>query len=175
MKRDDEWIPLAQVARPHGVRGEVRLKLFNKDSDLLLDAEEVGVRLADGTEHEITVTGARRADDAILMKFHSVETRDRADELRDALISLRRRAFPALAEDEFYACDIEGADVVMEDGQLVGKVREFLSYPSVDALRIRPEGGGKEFEVPLTTAYVEKVDVGGNVVRLVTLDGIPRE
>ena len=36
MIEPDAWVPLAEVARPHGVRGELRLKLFNKDSDLLL-------------------------------------------------------------------------------------------------------------------------------------------
>ena len=37
----DAWVPLAEVARPHGVRGELRLRLFNKSSDTLLDQDEV--------------------------------------------------------------------------------------------------------------------------------------
>src|SRR6476661_894589 len=112
MIEPDAWVPLAEVARPHGVRGELRLKLFNKDSDLLLNLEEVLVRLKEGGEHEVTVDKARRADIAILMKLHSVDDRDRADELRGALICARRRDFPALEEGEFYTCDIVGARVV---------------------------------------------------------------
>ena len=42
MKPPETWVPLAEVARPHGVKGEVRLKLFNRDSDVLLDLDEVG-------------------------------------------------------------------------------------------------------------------------------------
>ncbi len=41
----DAWVPLAEVARPHGVRGELRLKLFNEDSDILLEQDEVLLRL----------------------------------------------------------------------------------------------------------------------------------
>lgn len=77
MTEAERWIPLAEIARPHGVRGEVRLRLFNKDSDTLLDQDEVLVRLPDGAEHEVSVDTARRADDAILMKLHSVDDRDR--------------------------------------------------------------------------------------------------
>jgi ribosomal 30S subunit maturation factor RimM len=27
------WVPLAEIARAHGVKGELRLKLYNSDSD----------------------------------------------------------------------------------------------------------------------------------------------
>ena len=39
------------------MRGEVRLQLFNRDSDLLLDLDEVLVRFPDGDEHEVSVDG----------------------------------------------------------------------------------------------------------------------
>ena len=44
MLPDDAWVALAEVARPHGVRGEVRLRLYNRDSDLLLEQDDVLVR-----------------------------------------------------------------------------------------------------------------------------------
>src|SRR4029079_13073243 len=56
----DDWVALGEVARPHGVRGEVRVRLYNPDSDLLLEADEVLVRLKEGDEHEVSVDGARR-------------------------------------------------------------------------------------------------------------------
>ena len=64
---DDRFVPLAEVMRPHGVRGELRLKVFNAESDLLLSHDEVRVREQDGTEHEVSVDHARRADTAILI------------------------------------------------------------------------------------------------------------
>src|SRR5262249_47360760 len=83
-----------QGAGAHGVRGELRLRLFNKSSDILLEQDEVLVRLKDGEEHEVSVDGARRADEAILIKLHSVDDRDHAEDLRGALICVRRRDFP---------------------------------------------------------------------------------
>src|SRR5690348_15180086 len=135
----DAWVPLAEIARPHGVRGEVRLKVFNKTSDVLLQQDEVLVRMTDGEEHEVSVEAARRADDAILMKLYSVDDRDRADDLRGALVCVRRRDFPPAEEGEFYACDVEGLDVVVQaegdaKARPVGKVKELRNYPSVDAL-----------------------------------------
>ena len=44
----ERWVPLAEIARPHGVKGELRLKLFNTASDVLLEQEEVLVRTPEG-------------------------------------------------------------------------------------------------------------------------------
>ncbi len=173
MKSPETWVPLAEVARPHGVRGELRLKLFNQDSDVLLGMEEVLVRLADGEEHEVSVDGARRADQAILLKLHSVDSRDRADELRGALVCVKRADFPALADGEFYACDVFGARVLVGE-ETLGTVRDLKSYPTVDVLVVRAEDGGKDYEVPLVDAVVGEVDLPGETVRLKTLEGVER-
>jgi 16S rRNA processing protein RimM len=164
----EAWVPLAEIARPHGVRGEVRLKLYNADSDILLELDEVLVRLAGGEEHEVSIDGARRADQAILLKLHSIDDRDRADELRGAVLSVRRSAFPPLEDGEFYVCDVEGASVVGPDGAEIGRVRELRSYPSVDALIVDAADGGKPWEIPLVEAFV------AGRVSLATLEGLER-
>jgi 16S rRNA processing protein RimM len=179
MAARDAWVALAQVARPHGVRGELRLRVFNRDSDLLLSREEVLLRLSDGEEHEISVESARRANDAILMKLYSVDDRDRADDLRDALVCVRRGDFPPLEDGEFYACDLEGAAVVLrgEEGEgpprTLGRVSEVRSYPSITSLLVVGEGEGR-WEVPLVDAVVASVDVKAGVVTLRTMEGVEK-
>jgi 16S rRNA processing protein RimM len=165
----DAWVPLAEIARPHGVRGEVRLKLFNRSSDLLLGQEEVLVRLEDGDEHEVSVERARRADDAILMKLYSVDDRDRADDLRGAMVCVRRRDFPPLEEGEFYTVDIIGAQARLK-GEPIGEVIDIMSYPTLESLVVRAADGKGDWEIPLTETYVGKVDTVARFVEVLTLD-----
>ncbi len=172
-RNGERWVPLAEVARPHGVRGEVRLRVFNKASDLLLDRDEVLVRMRDGSEHEVSVDASRRADDAILMKLHSIDDRDRADELRGALVCLRRRDFPEPEEGEFYAVDVVGAEVRLGDAR-IGEVAEIVTYPTTEAVVVRAEDGLGDWEVPLTESFVRAVDARAGVVVLVTLEGLER-
>jgi 16S rRNA processing protein RimM len=175
---DDAWVPLAEVARPHGVRGELRLRLYNRDSDLLLEQDEVLVRFPDGEEQEVSVDGARRADDAILLKLYSVDDRDRADDLRGAVICLRRGSFPPPGEGEFYACDIEGARVVLDDGsgevREIGRVTALRAYPATDVIEVAAADGGRPWEIPLVEALVRSVDVAAGLVTLVSLEGVER-
>lgn len=169
--KNDSWVPLAEVARSHGVRGELRLRLFNEDSDVLLDTDEVLVRLKDGAEHEVSVDSARRANDAILMKLFSVDDRDRADALRGAHICVKRKDFPPLDDGEFYVCDIADAPVFVA-GEAFGKVVTVRDYPTIMALVVKRDADGKEIEVPLVETYVERVDAALPEVRLVTVEGL---
>jgi len=169
----DDWVPLAEVARPHGVKGELRLRLFNATSDVLLGQEEVLVRMPEGEEHEVSVERARRADDAILMKLFSVDDRNRAEDLRGAHICVRRRDFPEAEPGEFYAIDVVGSEARLA-GERVGVVAELITYPSIEVLLIHADDGKGDWEVPLTEMFIGRVDVPNKVVELVTLDDIER-
>ncbi len=167
MKR---WVPLAEVARPHGVRGEIRLNVYNPSSDVLLEQDEVLVRMPDGEEHEVSVDGARRADKAILMKLHSVDDRDRADSLRGAVVCVERSSLPALEAGEFYNGDVEGAEVRLAD-ERVGVVERVEEYPAAMTLVVKLDAGGS-VEVPLNDSFVESVDATAGVVVVSTLEGL---
>ncbi len=172
MTRPNDAIPIAQVARPHGVRGELRLKLFNDKSTVLLGLDEVLVRLPDGTEHQVSVDHARPAGNAILLKLHDVDDRDRADQLRGAQICVPRHVLPPPEEGEFYVCDVVGAEVLV-DGNPFGTVIEHRSYPTADALVVR-DGAGVMWEIPLVEAFIAEIDTQAGRVVLRTIEGLER-
>jgi 16S rRNA processing protein RimM len=152
------------------VRGEVRLNLFNAESDLLLGMDEVLVRLPDGKEHEVSIDHARRADKTILLKLHSIDDRDRAEEIRGAKICVPRDKFPPLPDGEFYACDVEGAEVKLQNAR-IGIVERLEEYPTTHALVVKKDDGAV-IEVPLTEAYVEKIDTEARVVVLSSIEDL---
>jgi 16S rRNA processing protein RimM len=169
----DDWVPLAVVGRPHGVRGELRAHPFDRDSDLLLELDEVLVRFVTGErkgeEHEVSIDGARGTNDAILIKLHAVDDRNAAEDLRGAQLCVKRRDFPPIEDGEFYACDVVGARVIAHDEE-IGVLKELMTYPSVDVFLV--EGVRGRWEIPVVEAYIESVDVEAGVVRIRTLEGL---
>jgi 16S rRNA processing protein RimM len=165
------WVPVAEVARPHGVRGELRLKLYNLGSDLLRRRSEVMLRLKDGSERAASIAAARPANKALLVELRGIDDRDGADALRGAVICVSRADFPPALPGEFYACDLEGARAVLPNGDEVGRVRGLRSYPTCDALEIE-RGSAGILEVPLVDSYVDEVDVEAGLIRLRTLEGL---
>ncbi len=158
-----EWVALAEIARPHGVRGELRLRLYNPDSDVLLHQKSVQLTLPSGVVRTEIVKAARRANDAILMTFASVTDRDVAEPLRGATVSIPRDAFEHLGADEFYAVDVIGSPVFerLESGDLleIGVVKDYISYPTVDVFVVQ-DANGEVLDVPSTEAFVLDVQKG---------------
>jgi 16S rRNA processing protein RimM len=161
------WVPLAEVARPHGVWGEVRLKVYNADSELLFDQAEVLVRTTNGRERMMRVESLRGADAGFLLaKLGGVETRDDAELLRGAAICVERARFPELEEGEFYVCDVIGARLVGAARGEVGVVENLVSYPTSDVLVVRR--GTSIVELPLVEDFIDRVDTGQGEVVLTT-------
>ena len=152
------WVPLAEVARPHGVWGEVRLKVYNGDSDLLFGQAEVLVRRSDAKESMMQLESLRGANSGFMLaKFRGVDGRDAADRLRGASICVERQRFPPLEDGECYVCDSIGARLVGPSGD-IGVVENFMSYPTADVLLVKLEGAANAVEIPLLEDFVERVD-----------------
>ena len=167
----EAWVALAEIARPHGVRGELRLRLYNPDSDVLLHQKSVRLTLPSGEVRLEQVQSARRANDAILVHLAGIADRDFADPLRGAVVSVPRAAFERLEAGEFYAIDVIGAPAVerLESGEDValGTIKDFVSYPTVDVFVVEL-ASGVLLDVPSTEAFV--VDVKPSLVVLQGLD-----
>lgn len=166
-----KWVDVAAVARPHGVRGEVRVKPYADDSEFLLGVKCVCLRSQAGAERPATVVRARPVPGAILMTFDGVGDRDAALVLGGAVVCVRREDLAPLGDGEFYACDVEGADVVCGERR-IGLVTALQSYPSADVLVVV---GERRWEIPLTRAFVAKVDIEAGRVELCTLEGLEPE
>jgi 16S rRNA processing protein RimM len=99
--RSERRIALAAVAGAHGVKGEVRLKLFS-DSAASLSAHEslyVG-----GVERRLL--SVRDSGKAAVSCFEGIADRSAAEALRGSLVEVDRSALPPLDEGEYYHADL---------------------------------------------------------------------
>ena len=163
---EPRYIAVAEVARPHGVTGELRLTVYNLDSDMLLGRPPIRLRMPDGTVRPDRLKVVRRVPGALLVRFESVLDRNAAEALRRAIVEVERSVFGPVADGEFFHCDLEGCEVRHVD--VIGRVVRVLTYPTCDALFVeRPDG--TNLEVPITDAFIAKIDVVGRVIELVNL------
>ncbi|MEM8608971.1 MAG: ribosome maturation factor RimM [Myxococcota bacterium] len=165
------WVELGVIARPHGVTGELRIHVYNPESSLLEQLQEVFVLSEDDEPPSLVeVLGTRRAPKSLLMRLRDVETREDADALRGFRLAVPRAALPDLEEGEYYHADLIGLAAYTGDTR-VGEVVEVLDYPSVDCLRLRTDAGF--LEVPMLPPWFDRVDIEAGKVHLKTLEDIP--
>src|SRR5687767_1184159 len=105
----ERLVALGVVARPHGVRGELRVHLYNPESDLLLGRSRVMLSHR-GETREREILEARRHGEALLVTLEGVASREAADALRGAELAVPRDELPPLGEGEHYHVDLIGLE-----------------------------------------------------------------
>ena len=163
-------VEIGAVTRPHGVRGEVRIRLHWAESDALAHARELTLFRVGRPLGVFEVASVRNAAQAAIVRLEGVDDRDAADRLRGATVHVARDALPPLEPGEYYLSDLVGASVIAPDGP-VGEVVEVRVHPSVDTIVVRAPDG-KLLEQALAEPWIERVDAEKKVVELSTRDGL---
>ena len=133
---DDRRVSRAAVAGAHGVKGEVRLKLFAASAASLAGHQRLFVG---GQERRLI--GARDGGKTAVARFAGIDDRSAAEGLRGSLVEVERSALPPLAEDEYYHADLIGLPCVDSGGGAVGTVAAVENYGAGDLLDIELPGG----------------------------------
>ena len=134
--RGERRIALAAVAGAHGVKGEVRLKLFSDSVESLSAHESLYVG---GALRRLLFV--RDGGKTAVARFEGVGDRSAAEALRGSLVEVDRSALPALEEGEYYHADLVGLPAVDREGKAVGEVAAVENYGAGDLLEIEIEGG----------------------------------
>ena len=165
------WIELGVIARPQGVKGEIRVHVFNPDSTLLEQMSEVFlIGEYDEEPALVEVESSRRGPKALLMRLQGVSTREDADALRGYKLCIPRAALPELEEGEYYHADLIGLEA-FEGTEAIGQVSDVIDYPSAECLKVERPGGF--IEVPMLPRWLDRVDLEAGKVHLKSLDDIP--
>ncbi len=157
----DRFVVVGQIMGTHGVRGDLRVKMHNPDSELLFDLGELCLRLA-GELRAHRVRAAKPADKGWLVHLEGTDSVEDARLLHGAEICVPRSALPEPDQGEFYFSDLEGLLAVTPDGSELGRVLGVMQYPAADVLRIVVAEG--TLEVPFAVPYLVSIDLAAGKI-----------
>ena len=144
-------VALAAIAGAHGIKGEVRLKLFAESADSL-------------AAHDRLYVGGRplrlvsiRAGKAPVARFEGIADRSAAEALRGQLVEVDRAALPPLDDGEYYHADLIGLACVDREGKAVGRVVAVENFGAGDLLEVETDGGKRSL-IPFRPGVADLVD-----------------
>jgi 16S rRNA processing protein RimM len=168
----DEHAPrltVGYVAGAHGVRGTVRIQLFDRNSDALEPGAELVLIERDTKKvvHRKTIASMAMVPGkpAARVDFEGVQGREAADALKGLTVEVERGGLPDLSDDEFYLADAIGLKVerTLDDGvaQPLGKIVAVTTNGAQDLFEIEyfDEGGrAQRWLIPVLPGFVKDVD-----------------
>lgn len=132
----EKRVALAAVAGAHGIKGEVRLKLFTDSAANLARHRELFVG-----GKTLILHSARDAGKTVIARFDGIADRSAAEALRGALVEIDRTDLPPLEEGEYYHADIIGLACVDDAGALLGTVAGIENFGAGDLLEVERDNG----------------------------------
>ena len=153
--RGERRIALAAVAGAHGVKGELRLKLFSDSVDSLSRHPKLYVGDA-----ERRLLAIRDSGKTAVARFEGIADRSVAEALRGSLVEVDRSALPPLEEGEYYHADLIGLPAVDGNGNAIGTIVGVENYGAGDLLEVEGEDGNR-WLIPFKLGIA---DLGGNCI-----------
>ncbi|MDD9371731.1 MAG: ribosome maturation factor RimM [Acidimicrobiales bacterium] len=126
----DTLLEIGRITKPHGLRGEVVVKLLS-DSAGRLDPGAV----LSSPRGDLVVRSARPHQDRWIVAFEGRATREHADELRGLVL----KAEPVDDPDELWVHQLVGVTVVTTSGDTVGRCTGVIANPAADLIEL--DGG----------------------------------
>ena len=155
-----DFIVLATIVRPHGLKGEVKLSLSCKGLDRLENC--ASLRLVKEGKELKTVTIIRsfmHPDGGAVVRLKEVVGVDEAESLRGAYLAVREGEQAPLPEGTYYSDDLLGLAVVTPSGVSLGRIEEVMDNLANGVYVVRD--GEKEILVPALKSVVREVDLKG--------------
>lgn len=165
---ESAWVRVATVSKPFGIRGGLRLHMFNPESDLL----DVGLELRFEHDKKGTwTTPVAQAKGGGRVVLEGLDDRNVAEAWRGAAVFVRREDFPEPDPEEVFFVDLLGMAVVHENGASLGTLSRVGDNAAQPLLEVKTPSG-EVVLVPFVPAFVADIDFDAQVLTLCPPDGL---
>ncbi len=165
---EPDFLIVGQIVRPHGVRGEMAMKVLTDYPEHLANVETFYV----GPDHEPHgVRRLRRTPEGMIVHFEGIMDRDQAERYRGVLVQIGLADAVPLGDGEIYLYQLHGIRVVTESGEELGRLTGLIETGANDVYIVTNENGD-ELLLPAIPDVVLQIDLAEHMMTVHLLDGL---
>jgi len=158
------------ITQTHGLKGEV--KVFPTTDDPKRFEELGSVLLDTGREMlPMEIKSVRYQKNMVLLTFKGYEDINLIEKYKKCSLCVTRENAAPLDEGQYYIADLIGLEARLEDGSVLGKVKDVLTSAANDVYIIEM-ANRKEVLVPAIRQCVKEVQVAQGYLVVHLLDGM---
>ncbi len=169
----NRWFNVGKIVNTHGIKGEVRVisktdfaeERYKPGNTLYLFAEGAAEPI------KVTVSAHRLHKQFHLLQFKEMPSLNEVEHLRNMVIKVPEEDLGELEEDEFYFHEIIGCEVVSEDGELIGTVKEILT-PGANDVWVVARKGKKDALIPYIASVVKDININEKKIEIDLMEGL---
>jgi 16S rRNA processing protein RimM len=163
------FLVLGRVAKPHGVRGEVKVIAFPSTWAPFHALTTCWLGPPGGPFDPYRLEADRERGRSVVLKLAGVDSPEAAAALVGHDVAVPRAEAPDPPPGTYYHYDILGLEVV-DAHRSLGSVREILETPAHDVYVIQGPAG--EWMLPATRMHIRRIDLEARRIEIEPLTGL---
>ena len=166
----EELLQVGVITSTHGVRGEVKVFPTTDDPERFKTLKHV--LLDTGREKKpLEIQGVKFFKQFVILKFKGIDNINDIERYKRCPLLVERKDAVALEEDEYFIADMIGIQVVTEDDETFGTLKDVMETGANDVYVIDTEEHG-EVLIPAIRECILDVDIENQKMKLHLMDGL---
>ena len=166
----EDLLKVGVITTTHGVRGEVKVFPTTDNAERFLELEYV--LLDTGRElRRLDIKNVRFFKNLVILKFDGSDNINDIEKYKGKDLWIPREEAQELGEDEYYIADLQGLNVVLEDGTGFGTLRDVMETGANDVYIIDSNEHG-EVLLPAIKECILDVDLEKNTMTVHLMKGL---
>ncbi|MCM3130351.1 MULTISPECIES: ribosome maturation factor RimM [unclassified Paenibacillus] len=166
-----QFFNVGKIVNTHGIHGELKVlpltdfpeERFAKGSKLVIDTGEGHL--------PVTVESARLHKNMYVVRLNDFTNINEVEKYKGTMLKVSSEYQSELSEDEFYFHQIVGCEVVTDEGETLGTIKEILT-PGANDVWVVKANNGKEILLPYIDEVILHVDVVNQKVTVHLMEGL---
>ncbi|MCM3782989.1 ribosome maturation factor RimM [Neobacillus mesonae] len=166
-----QYFNVGKIVNTHGIRGELKVlpltdfpeERFDKGSKLVIDTGEGHI--------PVIVESARLHKNMYVVRLQGYGNINEVEKYKGTMLKVSSEYQTELGNDEFYFHQIVGCEVVTDEGETLGTIKEILTPGANDVWVVKTKEG-KEILLPYIDEVILHVDVPNQKVTVHLMEGL---
>lgn len=165
----EDLLKVGVITTTHGIKGEVKVfpttdpERFAELNTLFLDTGREMLPL--------DVSGVRFFKNLVILKFKGIDNINDIEKYKGKELWVSREEAQELSEDEYYIGDLLGMEVVLENGEKFGVLKDVMETGANDVYVVESIQG-QEVLLPAIHDCILDVDVEKNIMTIHLMKGL---
>ena len=153
---DAAKLAIGVIERPHGVHGEIRVRLTTDSPEYFAKAKRL---FLGDEESQRRVLGIRFHQDNALIRLEGINTPEQVRALGGTPIRTFASEVKPLAEGEYFYFQLIGLNVVNEEGELLGTLTDILETGANDVYVVSSPESKETILLPNISSVILNIDL----------------
>lgn len=172
-----EYVTIAQIAAPFGLRGAVKANVRTDFPDRFERLEEVyvappGAANIVNWERKQLLSAKLQNDKVVVLRFEGLTKVEQVESLRGYNVAVPYTETVPLPAGEYYIFQIIGLDVYSTENVYVGKVVNVERMPANDVYSVRGPLSKNDVLIPAVKDIVKNIDLDSGRMTVELLEGL---